>query len=482
MLVHLKNEAHGRIPDYWNVPLSAYNTEVCFVTKDSVVAAPRLLIRTIFPDFDSMLCSGCVDSHERITVIIKDTSSSRLEDAFKLLAAGNPEELAELLELQPLQQSLADAAASSEEDENAYQDQEEQTDVTLEQNVDIDGERLEEDTDVVVEFDNNEDDDQSKYEVEREFIMGDFLETEEEGNPSKSLEENVDIKDELISDLSVCSKCDKLFNNAEELESHVKDEHITSKEQEVKKKIKVPCPNKPCRHNANSIEQLHLHLNKCGKKITKVPKNQINLKCKSCDFVAKSQLKLYNHLQKEHRQGTEITNDRSSSSNEVNKVKKMKLVCESDGCSFSTKVKSKYRKHSKTHDLSCKYCPFQAKTKHWLNLHMKIEHPILSCVECGREFKNAGALDKHVTKEHMTPAVCSLCEETFPSKRELNFHTKALHPPAPAVRKEREIKECRYCKHKMKNISNHEKFCIYKNKLIKGYQGSRLFQDGNDWI
>ena len=101
MLVHIKNEGLGRIPDYWNVTFSGFNTEVCFFTKDAVMAAPRLLIRTIFPDFDSMLCSECVDSHDRITVIIKDISSSRLEDAFKLLAAGNPEEVAELLELQP---------------------------------------------------------------------------------------------------------------------------------------------------------------------------------------------------------------------------------------------------------------------------------------------------------------------------------------------------------------------------------------------
>ena len=79
----LSNPSHGNIPDYWSVPLGSYNNEVCFVTKDGVVAAPRLLIRTIFPDFDSLQCPGCVLSHERVTILVKmsdpGTSSQPLE-------------------------------------------------------------------------------------------------------------------------------------------------------------------------------------------------------------------------------------------------------------------------------------------------------------------------------------------------------------------------------------------------------------------
>ena len=77
-------------------------------------------------------------------------------------------------------------------------------------------------------------------------------------------------------------------------------------------KVKYPCPNSNCRHNAASIETLNEHLNKCGKvqkyssqvqdplkSVKKAPKNKLNLKCSHCDFVATSQIKLLNHLQKE---------------------------------------------------------------------------------------------------------------------------------------------------------------------------------------
>ena len=98
----LNNPGYGKIPDYWSLPLGSYNNEVCFVTADSVVAAPRLLIRTIFPDFDSLLCPGCVLAHERVTVFIKDVRSSDLESAFRSLASNDPSQLAAILQLSPL--------------------------------------------------------------------------------------------------------------------------------------------------------------------------------------------------------------------------------------------------------------------------------------------------------------------------------------------------------------------------------------------
>ena len=98
--VRLQNTEHGNIPDYWNVPLNSYNTELCFVARDSVVAAPKLLLRTIFPELDAMLCPGCVETHERVTVIIKDLEASEIVEAFKSLASGDPEHIARVLELQ----------------------------------------------------------------------------------------------------------------------------------------------------------------------------------------------------------------------------------------------------------------------------------------------------------------------------------------------------------------------------------------------
>ena len=96
----MQNADHGSIPDYWNVPLNSYNTELCFVAKDSVVAAPKLLLRTGFPQLDSMLCPGCVETHERVTVIIKDLEASEIVEAFKSLAPGEPDHIARVLELQ----------------------------------------------------------------------------------------------------------------------------------------------------------------------------------------------------------------------------------------------------------------------------------------------------------------------------------------------------------------------------------------------
>ena len=106
--VRLQNADHGSIPDYWNVPLNSYNTELCFVTKDSVVAAPKLLMRTIFPELDSMLCPGCVETHERITVIIKDLESSEIVEAFKSLASGDPDHIVRVLELKTRSGELYD--------------------------------------------------------------------------------------------------------------------------------------------------------------------------------------------------------------------------------------------------------------------------------------------------------------------------------------------------------------------------------------
>ena len=131
--VRLQNADHGSVPDYWNVPLDSYNTELCFVARDSVVAAPKLLLRTIFPELDSMLCPGCVETHERVTVIIKDIESSEIVEAFKSLALGDPDHIARVLELQSspilsqerdteIQSKTVDIAIEEDEHEEAAPD------------------------------------------------------------------------------------------------------------------------------------------------------------------------------------------------------------------------------------------------------------------------------------------------------------------------------------------------------------------------
>ena len=99
MIRTLSNPRYGNIPYFWNVPLL---DEVCLITEDSVVGAPKLLLRTIFPDFDTFLCDHCKDNHDKVTVIMKDVQTKDLEGAFKSLAMGNPSSLAALLGLDPI--------------------------------------------------------------------------------------------------------------------------------------------------------------------------------------------------------------------------------------------------------------------------------------------------------------------------------------------------------------------------------------------
>ena len=71
------------IPYYWNGPL---HEEICIVTKDSVVGAPKFLVRTIFPHFDTLLCEHCINGHDKIMIIMKDVDTIHVEEAFKALS------------------------------------------------------------------------------------------------------------------------------------------------------------------------------------------------------------------------------------------------------------------------------------------------------------------------------------------------------------------------------------------------------------
>ena len=120
-----KNDYIGHIPDYWKIPLSKYTNEVCFVTADSVVAAPKLLLKAIFPKFDSLLCPSCSDGHDRVTIIIKEIGSDQIQEAFKKLASGDSGPLADILELQFEDNTQDNDAATEIENKENIQDEEE---------------------------------------------------------------------------------------------------------------------------------------------------------------------------------------------------------------------------------------------------------------------------------------------------------------------------------------------------------------------
>ena len=263
--VRLQNTEHGNIPDYWNVPLNSYNTELCFVARDSVVAAPKLLLRTIFPELDAMLCPGCVETHERVTVIIKDLEASEIVEAFKSLALGDPDHIARVLELQS--------------SPNFSQERERETEIEPQQQI------IEEDE-------------------------------HEEAAPDFSTEKNIDeqkvykckfcnsISSTKVADLNhmsenhgikihSCEECDFVSKYYTSLRIHRKKRHGF---------ILRNFPCNLCKYKARSEERLRVHKKtKCFEKIQEGNETSGSVvSCKTCSFTASSKSGLKIHTTISH--------------------------------------------------------------------------------------------------------------------------------------------------------------------------------------
>ena len=249
--IQFKNSHIGHIPDYWKIPMSKYTNEVCFVTADSVVAAPRLLLRAIFPNFDSLLCQSCSEGHDRVTIIIKDIGSDEIQETFKKLASGDSGPLADILELQ-LEEfvSLENIDTTKEGDNDALIHKEDQ-----------DGE----------------------VQVKNEAVF--------------HQEENVkETNAYSINSLLSCESCDFLASNEANLEAHMDDCNLIVLEPEVKSEGEpqvstVNC--KDCEFSAEDNVKLIEHFAKNHFK-------EFDCEADGCDFVCKSENTLKVHMKKDH--------------------------------------------------------------------------------------------------------------------------------------------------------------------------------------
>ena len=258
--LRLQNADHGSIPDYWNVPLNSYNTELCFVTKDSVVAAPKLLMRTIFPELDSMLCPGCVETHERITVIIKDLESSEIVEAFKSLASGDPDHIARVLELK-----------------TSYPNRSQETETEIEyqrQILDIEEEEHDEAAD---------DSSAEKNTVEEKVYKCRFCNSISSTKVANLRHMSEDHGIKIYS----CKECDFVSKYYSSLRTHKAKRHGFVRQS-------FPC--NLCNYKARSEERLQVHKKtKCFEKLPEDETPGSVVSCKKCDFtaVSKSSLKIH---------------------------------------------------------------------------------------------------------------------------------------------------------------------------------------------
>ena len=542
-----KNTRLGSIPDYWSIPLGSYNNEVCFKTSDSVVAAPRLLMRTVFPELDSLLCEGCVSNHERVTIIAKDITSNQLERAFRSLAANDPSVLASLLELTPLHQPLGAENANVMDDFS--------TNLEITETHSIKGELLEED------------------------VFESVVESVSETLECPNCEFRTKDKDIMNT-----HKCPRSFLN-----QHKTSANIGRKTR--KKKFKED-------PTAQSVEDINDTEVKAADPLeTKI--NPLNLpeidigiesvgdalSCKYCGFTAKTQMKLFKHTQKSHNTSTENGSKKRGRGRPKKKIKSMEgnndeshnikaenddndpktelkkerrggarisksarlLQCNVAGCEFATKVRKQMNVHTLHFHASskkCKYCSFTAqfrsvvkrhtasehqdknyrcdscdfktKGKPSYSKHMRIAHSIRAtykCLVCEKEFKFKKRLAIHESKGHHNHK-CPVCEKEFNSKKWLDNHERRGHNfpcndcgvifnskdllkehkgkdhTSTSTQNDKDCqaqkKKCQYCGLQQNfswQLLSHEKYCSYKDKIIRDYKGSSLFQDSSfGWV
>jgi len=410
--IQFKNSYMGHIPDYWKIPLSKYTNEVCFVTADSVVAAPKLLLRTIFPKFDSLLCQSCSEGHDRVTIIIKEIGSDLIQDAFKMLASGDSRPLADILELQLEEvDNTEDIYAVNEVDNDAH----------------IKEDPLLEDQD--------QEEEDGEVQVKSEAVF-----------PKEEMQTNA---------LLACESCDFVASNEANLEAHMDECNLI---------VLMPEAN----NDSNEVQS--------------GDKSQLKtVSCNDCEFSAEDNVKLIEHIAKNHYK---------------------EYDCEVDGCNYAGKSEKKLKAHMKKEHVKlqmCKFCFFTSKFLGTVRRHQKEVHPEKkrfncnscefttgrkiefiqhkrahispNCNYCAKRFKYSASLENHVKQKHHFK--CLTCGEIFSSRMKRTNHTRAIHET-------RVMQKCKFCNLEQKKIESHEKNCLFKNK---NHFRSALFQDRSfGWI
>ena len=96
-------------------------------------------------------------------------------------------------------------------------------------------------------------------------------------------------------------------------------------------------------------------------------------------------------------------------------------------------------------------------------------------------------LDNHERRGHNYP--CNDCGVIFNSKDLLKEHKGTDHTSTSTQNDkdcQAQKKKCQYCGLQQNfswQLLSHEKFCSYKDKIIRDYKGSSLFQDSSfGWV
>ena len=72
----------------------------------------------------------------------------------------------------------------------------------------------------------------------------------------------------------------------------------------------------------------------------------------------------------------------------------------------------------------CYLCGEQFGSTRKMNVHFKIDHEGLDCIECGKGFNSPLSLKKHSCIHKLCNFNCTRCEKTFPFRSQRDFHEK----------------------------------------------------------
>ena len=267
--------------------------------------------------------------------------------------------------------------------------------------------------------------------IKSDTVKNEFVDNEELYVPLVSLEEpnNVDSavyeekkpiveinyhivqikQDEIIPH---CSKCDRNFDEKEELFDHMASTHKDEKS-------KIPCSEPECAITEKCLSKLKMHYKEVHEKNEKY-------QCSACDKSFFRKRSWYLHI-KAH--------------NAPSKRNKEGLKYNCRFCSDKFSGRKEWRKHVSTvhqgeKPFKCDFCEKAYKEKYELKKHIAIIHegiikPIkqLQCFICQQKFTSRNRMNIHIASIHegKKPFRCSICDIGFAENKTLKTHTKLVH-------------------------------------------------------
>ena len=104
------------------------------------------------------------------------------------------------------------------------------------------------------------------------------------------------------------------------------------------------------------------------------------------------------------------------------------IKCKS--CRFVAKSFLELRGHAKFVHLTCKFCNEFCATSDKMDKHMKEFHPKEyrpACDDCKMMFPNSNTLEAHIRKKHVKNYLCQVCNKKFEHKSDMMRHMKDIH-------------------------------------------------------